>query len=143
MKVIIAGSRTGVHIKHVIDAIKHATQKESFTITEVVSGGARGVDKMGESLAQEHNVRVRLFPAKWSDLTVSRCIIKSNLHGKYNALAGHNRNTDMANYADGLIAVWDGASAGTANMINTMRKLGKKVYVYKVNQSPVKLNDLF
>ena len=39
------------------------------------------------------------FPAKWNDLEVDKCVIKTNKYGKYNALAGHNRNRNIAEYA--------------------------------------------
>ena len=113
MKVIIAGSRTIVTPTVVSSAIVHS----GFEILEVVSGGARGVDALGEKWAQIHNISARRFPADWDGL------------GKR---AGYVRNVQMAEYADALIAVWDGKSKGTAHMIETMRKLGKPVYVHKV-----------
>lgn len=36
----------------------------------------------------------------------------------------------MAQYADALIAVWDGESKGTLHMINSMNNIGKPVFVY-------------
>lgn len=38
----------------------------------------------------------------------------------------------MADYADALIAIWDGESRGTANMIEEAEKRGLKVFVYRV-----------
>ena len=46
--------------------------------------------------------------------------------------AGYKRNAEMAEYADALIAVWDGDSKGTKHMIECMNKLNKKVYIHKV-----------
>ena len=40
------------------------------------------------------------------------------------------RNQVMADHADALIAVWDGASKGTADMIDRAKKRGLKVFVY-------------
>jgi hypothetical protein len=39
----------------------------------------------------------------------------------------------MAEYADCLIAVWDGSSRGTKNMIDEMNKLKKPVFVIMTN----------
>jgi len=39
------------------------------------------------------------------------------------------RNREMAKYADCLLAIWDGISTGTGNMIYEMRALGKPVKV--------------
>lgn len=44
MKVIIAGSRT----LHSYDLVVRAVKDSGLQITEVVSGGARGVDRLGE-----------------------------------------------------------------------------------------------
>jgi len=38
----------------------------------------------------------------------------------------------MAEYADALVAFWDGKSKGTKNMIETARKLGLKTEVVKI-----------
>jgi hypothetical protein len=114
MKVIIAGSR-GVTDKRFIElAIKEA----GFEITEVVSGGARGPDRMGEDWAKQHFCPVKVFFANWL------------VHGRS---AGMLRNTVMANYADALIAIWDGKSKGTKHMIWTAEKKGLKVFVLNVS----------
>lgn len=110
MKTIVAGSRELTSLGPVRVAFKRC----SWTITEVVSGDARGVDRMGEIVASALGIPVTKFPADWN---------------KYKRAAGHIRNAAMAKYADALIAIWDGESPGTKNMIDTMRKLGKRVYV--------------
>jgi len=38
----------------------------------------------------------------------------------------------MAENAEALIALWDGKSKGTHNMINTAKELNLKVFVYYV-----------
>lgn len=110
MKVIIAGSRTAVE-EEVFTAVKEA----GFQIDEVVSGCARGADENGEMYASLFGIPVRKFPAYWN---------------KYGRSAGPIRNKKMAEYADALIAVWDGESRGTENMINEASKLGLRVYVH-------------
>jgi hypothetical protein len=110
VKTIVAGSRDIVDIKPIRIAFKRC----SWEITEVVSGTARGVDRMGEQVAEELGIPVKRFPADWD---------------KFKKAAGHIRNAEMAKYADALIAIWDGESPGTANMIAQMRKLGKRVFV--------------
>jgi|SRR5581483_407285 len=111
MKVIIAGSRDIEDWAVVADAIR----KSGFEFTEVVSGGARGVDHVGEALARLHHMPVKVFPADWK---------------KFGRAAGPYRNTEMAKYADALVAVWDGKSPGTRHMINQMKSLNKPVYVH-------------
>ena len=102
MKVIIAGSRTIQDYTLVLNAIKAS----GYEIDELVSGGARGVDSMGETWAYAHNVPIKQFPAEWD---------------KYGKSAGFRRNEVMAKYADALILVWDGQSHGSAHMLKTAR----------------------
>lgn len=111
MKVIIAGSRS------ILDSetILVAAAMSNFRIDEVVSGGASGVDKLGEDFAVENDIVLKRFPADWV---------------KYGKGAGYRRNAEMAEYADALIAVWDGKSKGTLHMINCMKGLNKPVFVY-------------
>ena len=98
MKTIIAGGRNVTTYSFVEEAVKQS----GFSITEVVSGCARGADTLGENYAAKHNIPVKKFPADWS-------LGKS---------AGYLRNLDMGNYGDALIAFWDGQSKGTKHMID-------------------------
>lgn len=98
---------------------------------QIVSGGAIGADEVGEMFAEGNDMYCRPFPADWRNLDVPICKVKHNSHGAYNVLAGHNRNQEMANYADALIAFWDGKSTGTKDMINRATKEGLKVRVIR------------
>jgi len=89
----------------------------SGRITEIVSGTAKGIDQLGEQLAEKLNLELTKFPADWS-------------LGKG---AGHLRNSDMAKYADMAIVYWDGHSRGSKNMIYQMKKIGKPCVVYTPN----------
>ena len=130
MKTIVAGSRTNV----TLDDVRHAMAKAPFTITEVVSGTARGVDQFGEIIAIELDLPITQFPAQWSDLTAKPCKVKQNQYGKYNCLAGHNRNTEMSHYADALIAICPKKiTPGTKNMIERMKRIGKEIFVYIID----------
>jgi hypothetical protein len=111
MKVIIAGSRVITDSAIVEKAIAEA----GFNVSEVVSGHANGVDKVGENWAWRRFIPVRCFPADW------------NRHGKS---AGVRRNEQMAAYAEGLIAVWDNQSRGTQHMIECARIKKLKVHVH-------------
>ncbi len=112
MKLIIAGSRNITDYQILVNVIKLS----GLNITEVVSGTAYGVDKMGERWAKENNIPIKQFPANWS---------------AYGKSAGYRRNEEMADYADGLLALWDGESKGTKHMINIAKAQGLKVHVYK------------
>lgn len=122
MKVIIAGSRFIKDYNLVAEAIKES----GFNITEVVCGAANGVDSLGERYAKENGIKLSYFYADWKGL------------GKR---AGHARNEQMGNYANALVAVWDGESKGTKHMITYAKK--KKLLVYVKNINEVNLNKFF
>lgn len=111
MRFIIAGSR---HIDDYESISYYCNKYIILDVTEVVSGTARGVDALGERWAQENNIPVKRFPAKWDE---------------YGKQAGMIRNAQMAGYADGLIAFWDGKSRGTRHMIDVAVEKGLKVLV--------------
>ena len=117
MKTIIAGSRGVSDYQRIVKAVEDS----GFQITEVVSGTARGVDRLGERYAEEHGIPVKHFPANWG------------VHGR---AAGPIRNVAMAEYAEALIAVWNGISAGTAHMIATAKTKGLHVHVVKPRRKP-------
>lgn len=128
MKVIIAGSRSITDFK----VIKKAIDLCPFSISEVVSGGAKGVDLLGEKYARENNIPISVFNPLWKELDTPGAIVKINRYGRYNARAGIDRNEKMGDYADALLAIWDGWSKGTKHMIEYMKKLKKEVYIYVV-----------
>lgn len=113
MKVIIAGSRSFDGNLKLMGMVADAVLKSKFQITEVVSGGARGVDLAGEIYARTYNIPVRLFIPDWNE------------HGKS---AGMIRNIEMLKYSDAVIVLWDGVSKGSKHTLDTARKMGKPVY---------------
>jgi hypothetical protein len=117
MKVIIAGPRDYFVYGSVVDAVKKVTTSSGITISEIVSGGAKGVDSLGEQYAREHNIILKVFPADW------------DTHGKS---AGPKRNGQMAAYADVLIALWNYKSIGTKNMIDQAKAAGLRVFIYRI-----------
>ena len=112
MKVIVAGSRSGIPEAAVHAAINNAVES-GLIVDEIVSGKAKGVDAAGESWARANNVPIKEFPADW------------DTHGK---VAGPIRNGEMAAYADALILVWDGQSRGSASMLKQAAAMGLKIY---------------
>lgn len=109
MKTIIAGSRAITDYQF----IKYNLNNLGFyfDITEVVCGMAKGADLLGKQWAEENNIPVKEFPADWD---------------KYGRRAGYIRNVEMAEYADALVAFWDGKSMGTQHMIDIAKKLDLK-----------------
>ena len=109
MKVIIAGSRDIISYTEVCKAIAES----GFVITEVVSGKARGVDRLGEIYATISGIPLNGFPADW------------DLYGKS---AGYRRNEDMGEYADALILIWDGVSDGSGHMLDIAKDRNLQIH---------------
>jgi hypothetical protein len=116
MKLIIAGSRNLKNMELLKSSMAKFYEKHpKIHIDEIVSGTASGPDTNAIQYARENNIPVKEFPAEWD---------------KYGKRAEPLRNAEMAEYADGLIAIWDGQSRGTSNMIENMKKLGKPFEVF-------------
>ena len=128
MIVIVAGSRS---IKD-YSIVKKTIEESGWKITYVVSGKAPGVDTLGEQWADENGVKVKPFPANWSDINVPGAVVRKNKYGYYNAVAGHLRNEEMAKVADALILVWDGVSTGSADMKSRAKKHKLRIFVYNL-----------
>lgn len=129
MKLVIAGSRT---LTVSPDFIHGALS--TFGILnecrEIVSGGARGIDRCGEefhkwwmSFNKDPIAMISSFKSKEKTLRVFEADWET--HGK---AAGPIRNKQMADYADALLLIWDGESRGSANMKKQMLDLNKPVY---------------
>lgn len=129
VSIIIAGDRNVNEMD--MRLIDSAIKASGYDITEVVSGCARGADRLGEIWARKNNIPVVKFPADWKNLDAEGAIIKDGQYGPYNAKAGFDRNQQMANYADGLIALQpNGLTDGTTDMIERAEKRGLSVCIY-------------
>ena len=118
MRLIVAGSRNFFDYNFVKNSIKTFVEEKNITISEIVSGNANGVDKLGEQYAEEYTIPTILFPAKWK---------------QYGKSAGPRRNKEMAAYGDYLIVFWDMQSRGTRNMIDCMITEKKPYTIIKIN----------
>lgn len=116
-KLIIAGSRSILDY----DVLLLAIEKSGFNPDDynvVVSGCALGADSLGIRYAMETKKKIMQFPVSAADW---------RLHGPS---AGPIRNQKMAEVGDALIALWDGESKGTMDMVRRMRAYKKPVFVF-------------
>lgn len=108
MKTIIAGGRD-----YRLTARDYVElEKLRPYISEVVCGRATGADTCGKEWAQAHGIPVKDFIPDWE---------------KHGNAAGPIRNSDMAAYADALIAFPGGR--GTADMIRKARAKGLVIHL--------------
>ena len=81
---------------------------------EIVSGGAKGVDTLARDYAVQHGIRLTEFLPDYS---------------RYKRGAPLKRNEQIIEYADVILAFWDGQSKGTKFVIDKAEKIGKEVRV--------------
>lgn len=111
MKLAIVGSRT-LSVSNLGKYIPSNT-------TEIVSGGAKGVDTSAREYALNHNIKYTEFLPEYN---------------KYGRSAPLKRNVQIVDYADAVIAFWDGKSRGTKFVVNYCRKCSKQCRLF-LNQS--------
>lgn len=123
MNIVIAGSRDFIDYPLLSKAVKRIINRfyKDETIT-IVSGCARGADKLGEMFAIKNNYDVIKKPAEWS---------------VYGRKAGYIRNTEMAKIGDVLIAFWDMKSPGTRNMITLANKYNLQVFIIDIERKKI------
>lgn len=112
MKLAIIGSRgiTDINIKDYIDKIDNSDE-----ITEIISGGAKGIDTLAEEYADK--------------LKLSKHIIRPR-YKKFGKAATIHRNKDIINSADIVLVFWDNCSKGTKSSIDYMIKNNINHIVY-------------
>lgn len=84
-------------------------------ITEIVSGGARGVDTCTKNFALKNNISLKEFLPDYE------------LFGRTAPL---RRNIEIIDYADIVLAFWDGESHGTKYVIDQCKKRNKTIKVF-------------
>lgn len=110
MKVAVIGSR-GLSVTDLGRYLPKNT-------TEIVSGGARGVDTSAREYALSHGIKLTEFLPEYT---------------RFGRSAPLKRNITIIEYADIVLAFWDGKSRGTKFVIDNCRRLGVEVRIYIMN----------
>ena len=108
MKIAVIGSRNVV--------AKDLEKYIPSSCDEIVSGGARGVDTDAAAFATRKGYKLTEFLPEYE---------------KYGRAAPIVRNKQIVEYADEVIAFWDGASKGTLSVIRYCEKIGKPCRVVR------------
>lgn len=127
--ILVAGSRDFTDYKKLAglcDTIICNTQHDGVCI---VSGGARGADKLAEQYANENCYELKVFPAKWDT---------------YGKSAGYIRNAEMHNFLaeqDNRICVcfWDGKSKGTQSNFKLASDRCTLLYIYNYTEDSLQV----
>lgn len=107
MKIAIVGSRS-IAVNNLGDYLPENT-------TEIVSGGAVGVDRSARNYAKTHNIKLKEFLPEYE---------------RYGRSAPLKRNLQIIDYADEVIAFWDGMSHGTRFVIENCKRKNVPIKVY-------------
>ena len=110
MRVAIVGSRDLS-----VDIEKYIPENT----TEIVSGGARGIDTLAERWADQHNI--------------PKLILKPD-YDNYGRSAPIRRNKTIVSAADMVVAIWDGKSRGTKFTIDYAKKCGIPVKIVLIEK---------
>ena len=101
MKIAVIGSRSVA----VADIGRYISDGE-----EIVSGGAVGVDSCAAEYAKQNKIKLTVFLPQYE---------------RYGRAAPIVRNKEIVDYADRVVAFWDGHSKGTLSVIRYAEKTGK------------------
>lgn len=117
MKLGVVGSRTVTEKQKMAINILLDEVLRVYGVTEIVSGGALGVDTIAKEWAIRHNIKYVEFLPK----------------DKSNPSSYHERNQQIVDYSTRLIAFWDMKSPGTKSTIDKAHKAGKEINVLDLN----------
>lgn len=115
MKLIVAGSRTFDDYQLLENEIDKFVGDQ--TIDCIVSGCARGADRLGEDYAKFNQIKIAYFPANWD---------------KYGRAAGCIRNEEMAKFGTHCIVFVVNDSRGSTNMIKLAQKYNLVTKVIRI-----------
>ena len=111
MKIAIIGSR-GLKVDDLGKYLPLET-------TEIVSGGAIGIDTCARDYALAHGIKLTEFLPEYE---------------KYGRSAPLKRNITIIEYSDLVLAFWDGKSRGTKFVIDNCKQCGIPVWVLRPAQ---------
>jgi hypothetical protein len=112
MKVAIIGSRSAGDTLYAL-----LEQSVPLNVSEIISGGANGVDRMAERFARLNNLRLTVHLPDYETFGKTAPLI---------------RNAAIVNEADYIVALWDCVSRGTANVINLCIEKSKPFKIIKI-----------
>ena len=83
--------------------------------TEIVSGGAKGIDTCARNYANNNQIKLTEFLPDYK---------------RFGRAAPIKRNYEIVDYSDMVIAFWNGSSKGTKSVIDYCKKTEKTIKIY-------------
>lgn len=106
MRIAVIGSRTFTDYDYLKDTLR------CIHISEIVSGGDLGADKLAERYAEEKDIQLNIIP-----------------HTEHPETTGASRTYSIISMAQMVIAFWDGKSPGTADLLKYAQQKGKQTVI--------------
>lgn len=104
MKVAVIGSRTFSDYELLKNTLR------CIHITEIVSGGDTGADKLAEQYSEEKSIPLQIIP-----------------HTEHPETSNASRTYNIISAAQLVVAFWDGKSPGTGDLLKYARQKEKKI----------------
>lgn len=124
MILIISGSR-GFHTDEYLDKLDEAIRLSGFKPTRIIHGdNMQSVDRLARKWAKFHNIPDEGIAADWNE---------ANRLGIPVGAMGPIRNGKLEKKGQALVAMWNGETPGTKDMIDKIRRAGKPGFVYRLD----------
>lgn len=122
---LICGSRSYSNY-HEFEKVTDFLLKNKEDIT-IISGGAKGADKLAEEYCHNKNIEIIIFNAEWN---------------KYGKSAGFKRNVEMINFIKdkeqkGVLSFWDMKSKGTEHSIKLSKKENIPIRIFDIKNKKI------
>ena len=128
MKLAVIGSRTFNDYDLLVKTLKR------FHIDEIVSGGAIGTDSLAEKYSRESLLKKpKIFLP----------LFKRNKNIAYSPKWFFERNKEIVDYSDMIIAFWDGKSKGTKHALDYAKKQEKPFLIVDFTKNNLDIGDIF
>lgn len=113
MRIGVVGSRDISDYDYVRLVLSTIVQPDDI----IISGGAKGVDRLAERYANENDIECVVYKPDWD---------------KYGKQAGLIRNGTIVEDSDYIVAIWDGESKGTMDTIHKAEVANKQVMKFVI-----------
>lgn len=119
MKLAIVGSRSlSVDVSQFVDYIPDC----------IITGGAIGVDRSACVYAKKNKIKLIVIKPEYN---------------KFGKLAPIIRNSKIVDRCDSVLAIWDGHSNGTINIVETAKRMNKplRLFIYERTNFKIACNN--
>jgi hypothetical protein len=131
LRLAIVGSRTFTDFNRLQKEVLKLFYSDDINC--IISGGAKGADKLAEKFAKLYNKPMIIFkPFNYYVKNINYCGVLVPIYDVLDNKLYYTRNKQIVDNCDFLIAFWNGKSGGTKMTINYAKQQNKKYKIIKV-----------